>query len=588
MAARVSASTTESPRVDRRVTRVPPAALSTRAPWIALAALMVVGFVLIMHAGRETTFYLDDWPALFSRQDWTWLNLVRPHIDHLQLFPFLVLKTMWSTVGLHDYWVYRAVLAVLDLLTGLLLFLYGRRRIGPWPSLALAACLVLMAPSWFNLLYAFQINFVGAMAAGLGALLLLDRETRRSDIGACVLLLVAIGSNGVGLPIIFAVVIDLVLRRGSRRRLWVPGIPLALYALWRLEYGHYAPTHPNHETVWRALQEFPRWVFDALDDTAAAAVGFPLEYGAAIALAFIGLAAFALSRPGRLSSSPRLAALAALPLLFWLITAIGRVNEVATQPDENRFLYPGALFLMLLAIEAGRAYPMTRQVTVAVSVVLLFGAARSANDLEAAGDAYRGVSVPGKDAATALDIAGHLVPPNFSNADPNQGAGLIEAGPYLETVKRVGSSPGFTREELLRQSDDRKRGVDQALVRIHRMGVIPVPDSAPTSDVAPRVTFQTEGAVSAAGPGCLRWAPKTPDKSSMTVEMPWSGIIVRAGKQPVDVRVHRFSTLVPGDPLGTAQPETTASVKPTAPDKAPELFKANLFSAGAFAVCASP
>jgi hypothetical protein len=584
----VSASTTESRRTSRGV--LPPAdRLNEWAPWIALAALMAVSFVLIMHAGRETTFYLDDWPALFSRQDWTWLSLVRPHIDHLQLFPFLVLKTMWSTVGLHDYWVYRAVLAVLDLLAGTLLFLYGRKRIGPWPSLALAACLVLMAPSWFNVLYAFQINFVGAMAAGLGALLLLDRERRWSDVGACVLLLVAIGCNGVGLPIIFAVVIDLVLRRGSRRRLWVPGIPLLLYALWRLEYGHYAPTQPNRETVWRALQEFPRWVFDALDDTAAAAVGFPIEYGAGIALALVGLLAFALSRPGRLTSSPRLVALAALPLMFWLITAIGRVNEVATQPDENRFLYPGGLFLMLLAIEAGRAYPMTRQVTVAVTVVLLFGAARHANDLEAAGDAFRGVSVPGKDAATALDIAGELVPPNFANADPNQGAGLIEAGPYLAMVRHFGSSPGFTRSELLRQDDDRKRGVDQALVRIHRMGVIPVGSGAPTGDVAPRVTFQAEGKAGPAGRGCVRFTPKTPDKSSMTVEMPWSGIVVRTeGKLPLDVRVQRFSNLLPGDALGTIQPGAAASVKPTAPDKAPEPFRANLFSGAPFTVCSSP
>src|SRR3712207_3395008 len=135
---------------------------------------------------------------------------------------------------MHEYWVYRLQLALLNIGTGVLLFVYGRKRIGPWPSIGLAACLVLMAPSWFNLLYAFQVNFVGAMAAGLGALLLLDRGDRRGDAWACALLVVAAGSNGVGLPFVAAAGVEVLMRPDRRQRIWIPAVPTVLYGVWRL------------------------------------------------------------------------------------------------------------------------------------------------------------------------------------------------------------------------------------------------------------------------------------------------------------------------------------------------------------------
>jgi hypothetical protein len=576
----VSAPTAQRP-VRLAIPRWTASRFAAASPWIALVFLMVVSVVVLMRAGRDTSFYLDDWPALFARQAWTADTLLRPHIDHLQLFPFLLLKGLWDTVGLHDYWVYRAVLAGLDVLTGTLLFLYGRRRIGPWPSLALAACLVLMAPSWFNLLYAFQVNFVGAMAAGVGALLLLDRRDRPGDGLAAGLLVVAVGSNGVGVPFIAAVGIELLLRR-DWRRLWVAAVPTVLYGLWRLEYGQYATTHPTLETAWRAAQEFPRWVFDALDDTAAAAVGFPVEYGGAVVLALIAIVGYGATRTGGVT--PRFLALLALPLMYWFLTALGRINEITTQPDENRFLYPGGVFLALLAMEAARTVPWTRQATVVCTAVLLFGAARSANEVEGAGAAFRGVSLPGKHVATAYDLAGDLVPPDFSIPEPD--TYLITAGRYREMVRHFGSSPGYTREELLRADEDRRQGVDRALVRVHRMKVVPVPADRAAGDVAPRVRAELEGAARPGGRGCVRFTPRTPDRSSVTVEMPVTGLTIRAGREPVAVRVHRFALYAPAEPVGTAEAGTAASIEPAGADRAPEPFLANLGSPAPFSVCA--
>ncbi|HEX8205754.1 MAG TPA: hypothetical protein VF587_06830 [Solirubrobacteraceae bacterium] len=555
--------------------------LERRLPWIVLAAVMALSFVLLMHAGRDTTFYLDDWPVILNRREWSWFNLLRPHVDHLQIFPLAVLKLMFETVGLHDYWVYRALLAVLDILVGVLLFLYGRKRIGPWPSIALAACLVLMAPSWFNLLYAFQINFVGGMAGGLAALLLLERGTRRSDVAACVCLTIAIGCNGVALPFMAAVGIEILLRGDRWRRIWVPAIPGALYLIWRAAYGHYA----NTDVRWQTAQEVPRWLLDGADDSAAAMVGMLAEYGPALVLGLIVLVVIVLATPGRLT--PRFAGVLSLPIVYFGLTGIGRANEITTQPDENRFLYAGGLMLALVGIEAAQHLRWDRRLTIAVTAVLVWGAALNANAVENGGNDFRGKSLPGKYGTTALDIAGTLAPPHFNQADPTQGGEyLLVAGPYLQAVADYGSSPGYTREELLAEPDQgRRRGVDDALLRVHGMRVAPVAPTGRVGRTPPKVTEAVDHTAEA-GPGCVTF---TPDEriSGVVVELPLPGLVVRGGDEPAEVRVRRFSRLFGDAPLGTVEPGAAGLVRPAGPDKAPEPFTVEVRSGAPVDICAA-
>jgi hypothetical protein len=540
---------------------------------------MALSFVLLMHAGRDTTFYLDDWPVILNRRDWSWFNLLRPHVDHLQFFPMLVLKGMFEVVGLHDYWVYRALLAVLNILTGVLLFLYARKRIGPWPSIALAACLVLMAPSWFNLLYAFQINFVGGMAAGLGALLMLDRRTRRADIAACVLLVVAIGCNGVALPFMAGIGVEILLREDRWRRIWIPLVPAALFLVWRLVYGEYL----NTQTKWQTAQEVPRWFMDGVDDATAAIVGFPAEYGSALTLGLLALVVVSLSRPGRFD--PRFAAVITMPLVFFALTGIGRANEVTTQPDENRFLYASGLLIALLAIEAVRHLRPSPRVMVAVTIVLAWGAALNGNYVDTGGNEFRGKSLPGKYGATALDIAGQYVPPDFNQADPTQGGPyLLVAGPYREAVADYGSTPGYTREELLAEPDGgRRRGVDDALLRVHQMRVAPVAPDAPVGDAAPKVVEAVDN-TTPADPGCVTF---TPDEGSrgVVIELPLAGLVVRAGDEPAEVRVRRYSHLWNEQPFGTVEANAAGLLRPAGPDKAPEPFQVEVSSAVPVDIC---
>lgn len=571
-----AATIARRPSRARAASALAAAAGSPRLPWIVLLAVMAGAVALIMYAGRGTTFFYDDWSLIFDRHAWTIDALLRPHVDHLQAFPTLVYKLMLETVGMQAHWVYRALLAALNVLTAILLFAYARRRVGPWIAIGLASCLVVMADSWYNVLYSFQINFVGGAAAGLGALLALDRRDRFGDALACGLLVVAVGCNSVALPFATAALVEVLWRRDRWRRIWIPGVPVALFGAWWLAYRDEMGIGAH----WPNIADVPAWIYDGLDDSAVAIFGGPPEYGPALAVALVGFVVYVAGRPGGLT--PRLAALVAMPLVYWALSALGRANQ-GLEGDTNRYLYVSGLLLALLAVEAARTFRIPPVVAGALTGVLMLGAAASANELESSGDTLRAWSLPGKDAATAYDIAGTLVPKDWGGADQTQP--WLRAGPYRAAVADYGPSPGYTREELPRLDPARQLGVDVALTRVHQMAVTPVAAGTRPAGTAPTVRATDGGHTEAAGRGCVRYVPGGED-AALDVEMPWNGILVRAGDAPAEVRIHRFSSLWPEEALGEAAPGTVARVQPATVDGAPEPFAAQVKSKAPFEVCA--
>src|SRR3989442_3623880 len=77
---------------------------------------------------------------------------------------------------MRNYVPYMAVLLALHATTVVLLFELVRRRAGDLIAVGAAALLLVMGAAWENLLWAFQIGFVGSVACGLGSLLLLNQS----------------------------------------------------------------------------------------------------------------------------------------------------------------------------------------------------------------------------------------------------------------------------------------------------------------------------------------------------------------------------------------------------------------------------
>lgn len=549
------------------------ASLRRSLPWAVLAVAFAAAAVLLMWAGRETTFFYDDWPYVLDRGDWSLETFLDPHNEHLQATSVLIYKVLFETVGLDDYGVYRFALVVLNLLTGLLLFLYARRRVGPWPAVALACCLVVMAASWYNLVYAFQVNFVGAMAAGMGAFLALDRGTRRGDVAASALLCVSIASSSVGFPFLIGAIVEVLLRRDRLARLWVPGVPVVLYGIWTLVYGEGRSTRASNADA------IPGYVLDGYDDSVAAITGLTLDWAVVLGVALVALVVREFADPSRVT--PRLVALVLMPLSLWALTALGRA-DMGVEADANRYLYCSGLLVALLAVEVGRRYALAGRAALVAAALLGFGALHNATQVEAGGATLRVWSGSGKDAATALDIGRGKVPLDYADADPTQG--FIPAGRYYAAVDRYGSSPGFPLDELLRAPEERRAGTDEKLLRVLRVGIGPVEEGQQPAATPPRLESAQGGAVQRTGDGCLRFVPQA-GGAQLAVTVPPSGLYVATGAAPVEPRLRRFADRWPEKPLGVVAARSRGGFFITS-DRAPQEWHARLDSTAPFTVCA--
>jgi hypothetical protein len=542
-------------------------------PWALLAIVFVLAAWLLMWAGRDTTFFYDDWPYVLDRGDWSLDAFLDPHNEHLQATSVLIYKLLFETVGLHHYGAYRFALVVLNLLTGLLLFLYARKRVGTWPALGLAACLIVMAASWYNLVYAFQVNFVGAMAAGMGSLLAFDRGTRRGDVAGCVLLCLSIASSSVGFPFLIGAIVEVLLRRDRVSRLWVVGVPVVLYGIWTLVYGEGRATRAAN------ADSIPEYIRDGYDDSVAAITGLTLDWAVVLGVGLIVLVVREFVDVGR--ATPRLVAVVVMPLSLWALTALGRA-DMGVEADANRYLYCSGLLVALIAVEAARRYAIAGRAAVIAGVLLGFGALHNAGQVEAGGATLRVWSGSGRDAATALDLGRGKVPLNYSDADPTQG--FIPAGRYYEAVDRYGSSPGFTLEELLRAPEARRAGTDAKLQRVLQVGIGPVKASQRPASSPPVVEGTERGTASVRRPGCVRFTPAG-DDPHLYVTVPESGLYVTAGRAPVEPRLRRFGDGWPEGPLGVVAAESVGGFF-IPRDRAPQPWHARLDSTAPFTVCA--
>src|SRR5262249_21199210 len=135
--------------------------------------------------------------------------------------------------------------------TAALVFVYVRRRVGPWPALAAALVLLFLGPAWQDLLWPFQIGFIGSGLFRVAMLLALGPDDERWDGAACVFLTVAILFGSLGIPFAAAAVVNLVQRHRERgwRRAYVALVPILLYAIWYAGWGHDAESHVTSHNV---------------------------------------------------------------------------------------------------------------------------------------------------------------------------------------------------------------------------------------------------------------------------------------------------------------------------------------------------
>ena len=340
--------------------------------WIHLASL-AVGVVVLLYANRNQWFWYDEWDFIARRglHDPQW-SLWRSHNGHWSTLPILAYRTLLYFFGVRTYWPFIGLLVVLHLLLAHVLWrVMLRVGVTPFVATGLAAVFIVLGSGNANIVWAFQIGFVGSMV--LGWLMVLSACTVRWNpwrlVGTWVLGVAALMCSGTGTTMVALATFAALAERGWRRALAVTSVPAVVFLAWYIPIGRLQAAPPSPRTT-------PKFVGLGLARSFSTVFGSHSQLVGTVVLATIVVVVLV-----RLREQPRRTALAALALanafLFFVIAGIGR-SALGTNTTSTRYVYEAialglpALGLTLDTIPrlVGRIRPSSRGVAAAGLVVV--------------------------------------------------------------------------------------------------------------------------------------------------------------------------------------------------------------------------
>ena len=450
--------------------------LRGNAPFLLLGVAILASMALLLALGSELTFFQDSWAFLIDRRGDSARDLLAPHNEHIVLIPAAIDKLLVASFGIESAAPQRVVLTLILAATAVLAFVYVRRRVGAWLALFAAVLLLFLGAAWEVLLWPFEISLAGSAGAGIAMLLALERDDRRGDVVACLLLGVSIGFSSLGLAFAAGALVDVFLRRRERglARIYLAAIPLLLYGAWYLAYGSETESSVS---LLNALQS-PVVVAGGFSSATAALLGLGSVGGeiGGHAQAFLGFVALLClpaaflylqrRRPGVFARmrapgvSPRLWPILAAALAFWLLAGF---NDRGV--EASRYMHIGAIFILLIAADLLQGARLRRPALIGVGFVAIAAAASNLIPLLEGRDHLREETVLARADLASIEIARRTVAADlWLHPDLAGTFGLINvtAGPYLSLVEESGS-PAYTPSELARAPEAGRRQADIVL-----------------------------------------------------------------------------------------------------------------------------
>ncbi len=529
---------------------------------LLLAAGAAASAAVLLVLGSRLTFLLDDWEFLLYRPGFNAHAILDPHGEHISIAPVLIYKALLNTVGMSSSVPYLAVDVAFVVASAVLLFVYLRRRIDAWLALLAAGVVLTLGPGYDDLIWDFQMGFMGSLACGLGAIVMLERGDRRWDAVGCALLSLGITFSSLGLPFIVAAAVDVALRGDRVRRLYVVAVPATIYAIWWAGWGHTADSALSLHNAVRT----PSFVAHAAAAVLASLFGL-VQTGGGVAAAQFGwgwpLLAVAVVAAGwrihRIRPVPReLWIVLALALSFWVLAGLN--VKPGRSPTESRYLLPGAVFVLMIAGELLRGIRIPRP---AIALAFVAGAAAIASNLWVLHDAYfayRNTSDLIKADLGSVEIARDRIvfPVRLSEDIADTPYVGVSSSAYLRAADRYGS-PADTPAEIAAAPEPARVAADKVLARALGIGV-----SAWRGPVT----------------GCRRFAPP----GAIPV-VPPGGAVVRTSKGfGAAAALRRYATASFPVPLPPLPGGSTSFLRiPT--DRATEPWELALRSRGRISVC---
>lgn len=447
---------------------------------VAFAGLLVLAIVVIAAVGAGVTFMRGDWVMLLDRRGPA-TQVFEPHGDNIVIGVSVLYRGLVSTFGLNPL-PFRVVALAVFAVASVLLFVWLRRRVGDVLAALGVGLTLLMGAAYQDLLWPLQIGYVAAVASGLGALLAIERNDRRGDLLACMLLVAGALTFTAGVAFVVGAAVAIALAPEARRRLWIVAIPFALVIAWYLVWGRDADFSTSAANVLSA----PLFLIEGFASSIAALLGLStpqnaasiagIEWGRALLGVGAAVAVVRLVRVGRVP--PGLWVAVATAMSFWLVAGV--FEEPGRLATASRYTYPGAVFVLMITGELLADVRVARTALNAIVVIVVIAVASSAYYLGHAAERYERQGNLERAGLVAIEFTRDRVAPDFALQQEILGTGWapIEAGPYLDALDDYGGSPGFSEAELRRAPGYARDAADRTLGEILDLRVAAVPQSA--------------------------------------------------------------------------------------------------------------
>ncbi len=529
---------------------------------LVLAAALAASGVALLIWLSDLTFWRDEWAFLLHRRGLGADVFLDPHYEHIAIAPVAIYKALLAIFGMDSPTPFQLAAVAMFLTSVALAFVFLRRRVGGWLALAGVLPILFLGPSWDDLLWPFQIGYFGSMAAGIGALLALEREDRAGDLCACALLAVSLSFSSVGIPFAVGVTVHVLTGPGVARRAWVALVPVVLYALWWLGFGSEAENNASFDNLLGA----PKYVVEGFGSSIASLLGlatsreqFPitsLNWGVPLLLVALVLAGVRLRRLGRV---PRwLLVTLAIAVAFWALAGLN--TTIGRGPDAGRYQYVGAILLLLVAAELLRGMRIPRVGVIAALGVSALATLSNVSLLEDYSNALAGLAGQQRAGLAAVELARDPVDPGFLLTQENSDVdylGELDAGSYISAVDSYGS-PAYSPAELAAAAELSRAAADKVFAAALGLELAP---GAPTATP------------------CLVARPRSGERE-LIFELPPGGAVLRA--QPgsrAELRLRRYARASFPVRLGTLNGGEPATLRiPT--DRSPEPWEARLRAPG--------
>lgn len=421
---------------------------------VALACVVVTAGYLHLVIMRGTTFYVDEWNAIFE-YGWSPRRLFQPVNGHNAFLGRTSWYLLMAAFGIADYLPFRVLGLSFNVFTALALFAYGYRRSGVLPGLALCTLSLFLGSSFHTILWPASAIGLFSMGALVLVLLCLERESRRAELGALALILLAFGSGGMGVVVYASATVEILLRR-QLRRWWLVVLPPLAYLVWLALMGESRPQQGYAlEDVGAAL----RYVFDALRFAVAGLFGRQPSSGTFVLIFYGVVVALLVAVNRRRIDFIRVASLMTAPLAFWTLTAVFR--GALGEAGAPRYIAFGAIPLALVLFESARGLPSRRGLAMGTAAVAAVSVAGNLPMLLTAGRNFRHLGQVQRGQLAALEAVRSTVSPEY--VPPGEWARYVRAGSYFSAVDRFGS-PAIPLRALPTAVEGARTFADEVLV----------------------------------------------------------------------------------------------------------------------------